>query len=111
MYNCKAREKIRKIKFQNMFIKLFFVLFVSFQFLSFFVSSKSNGHRFFNNERSKNFELVMNSYERLLNEEPTDSNFIKLYVMNLWLKEFVKNELTRRIVQTSTDEDWYLRQG
>ena len=94
-----------------MLFKLICVLFLTIQILSKFVISSPVRNNHINDVQTRNFELVMKSYERLLNDEPNEANYIKLYIMNLWLKEFVKNELKRRIVQTSTYQDWYLRQG
>ena len=94
-----------------MFTKLIFVLLLVIKCLSCLLNSESIHYRLLNVKQAKNFEMIKKCYQNLLYEEPDEMHYLKLYVMNLWIKEFIKNELKRKIIQTSTREDWYLRQG
>ena len=94
-----------------MFTKLIYVLLLVIIHLSCLLNSESIHYHLLNVKQAKNFEMIMKCYQNILNEEPNEMHYLKLYVMNLWIKEFIKNELKRKIIQTSTREDWYLRQG
>jgi hypothetical protein len=94
-----------------MFTKLIYFLLLVIIHLSCLLNSESIHYHLLNVKQAKNFEMIMKCYQNILNEEPNEMHYLKLYVMNLWIKEFIKNELKRKIIQTSTREDWYLRQG